>query len=1379
MNGPSASGSSPAATAGNSAAHPADNADAVVDHSPDAVVDHSPDAVVDHSPDAVVDHSPDAVVDHSPDAGLPDATDGQGIEPVASPESVAVDAPANSAVTPSENNTQGSPDPDVQGSPESDAQRSPEAAAGQNDRAATVPDQGNGVPVATGGSPTTSATSATPAAPATGNGARPGGLPATGGAPASSDTSPQGTRAPDGTAPVDGSPAATDDSSQVTSTPEAVDPAGTDVLPDSVESTPAPVVDTTVDTTVDPTTDTVPGPAVETTTAPPKVSTVGSFADTDDVRDVSGTPDAKSEPTREGRPESTPAPPLTIVVSEVPPPGEGSPEAAELLDGAGTDRAVVLGPAVTPDGAGRPVRAAVELTREGPGAPVQVRTLTGPVPATTADGTTATTHTVFPGADVLLPLADALGPMAQPATQSTVAADSAPVVTSTDLPSPAVLQEKATQATPATPVHDTGVGPDSTAATAPAPDKLATLSRPWTETATDLHLESGAGDRGSDGTGGQAPGLGTGHGPGNGTTPPPPTQATPETSPATPSVALPPSPARIVVRPADGGVTDVGGNGSRRTEREPAVVTLDGHTVPLAQVRRLVPDMTVQPAPGRAVQRLTISQSPAEDGTAHEAGRRALLGQDTFRGVRTVSTPAAASTPPRTDSDAGTDAPRPARRTVFTGPPAPLPGAGTDRGADYFVSHATSRTVTLGTEDSARPSVTVSGVQLVELLKYWAVDDDEDRPLVMYACKTGRQPEIAGLPVAQHVANGTGRTVYAPTTEVGTARGADGEVRAVLTEGPDGPGRWRLFTPEPSGGDLDRSARDAGLHAGPGPAGPFARARTLQQIRTLRDALGPDAEQRPENQELLAGLAYVDGLRWLSTDSAARYGDGRMTPDLLRRMVTDWHTVTGAPTTDPTPEQYTAFLRAAAVLRADAGPGTTLDELLPPPPPELSPTTSVSREDVRGLSYAPSADVVWSLSNAPLTLSELALSPEDTAELARRLHDPAPTATAHEEKPTPPPLRSGEVNSYTARHAYGMPEKNFKEFRDLARDKNVVIDVRPTNLLAPKWLEAGALPKPWEIKAKTVNEVDVLLGADPESVGLVGYFKPVMPDPGAVPEGASERVLSRFNQRSTEFRELAAKMAALEAENRFVVRDGLVFGVGEDGGRRPITGDHDLFDVSTPDGTRVTHPAHDALIEEMRAKDMAVMHGAHMFWNPPTAFDKSLFDKIVHKHQGPDGEPLLRFGPDNENARLTWPEPLRSGEVNSYTARHAYGMPEKNFKGFRDLARDKNVVIDVRPTNLLAPKWLEAGALPKPWEIKAKTVNEVDVLLGADPESVGLVGYFKPVMPDPGVVPEGASERVLSRFNQRSTEFRELAAKMAALEAENRFVVRDGLVFGV
>ncbi|WP_207629605.1 hypothetical protein [Streptomyces sp. KO7888] len=454
--------------------------------------------------------------------------------------------------------------------------------------------------------------------------------------------------------------------------------------------------------------------------------------------------------------------------------------------------------------------------------------------------------------------------------------------------------------------------------------------------------------------------------------PPPP--------PADPPAASSPQ-GRIFVRPAQHGQTGTGRNGSTVPTGDPVVIATDGRTVPVAQLRFWVQE-SAKPQPGHPVQRLTISHSPAEDRTAGGADRRELLGQDTFRSVRTTpGDPGAGPTP---------DSPRP--RVVFTSARSPLPGSGTESGADYFVGHGTPRTLTFGSHDGAYPTVTVNGVQAGEVLKL----SGGDGPLVLYSCKTGRQPEVAGLPVAQHVANRTGRPVWAPTTEPGTVRDKHGNVQAVLVEGPDGPGEWRLFTPEPSGPDLDRLARDIGLHSGPEPVDAFAQARTLQQVRALREILGPDAEQRPENRDLLAGLAFVDGLRWLDPDTAARYGDGRMTPDLLRRMVTGRHAATGGtaadPGADPTVEQYTDFLRDAAGLRGTAESGTARDTLLPPPPPALPPTTLVAPEDVQGLGYAPSARITWSLSSTPLPLSELTLSSGDLTELARRRPDLVPVA---------------------------------------------------------------------------------------------------------------------------------------------------------------------------------------------------------------------------------------------------------------------------------------------------------------------------------------------------------------------------------------------------
>ncbi|WP_318198424.1 hypothetical protein [Streptomyces sp. MCL20-2] len=1423
----------------------------------------------------------------------------------------------------------------------------------------------------------------------------------------------------------------------------------------------------------------------------------------------------------------TETPPLTVIVSDTPPsPADGSPEAAALLDHAGADRAVVLGPPTGTDGTGLPERGAFELTREGPGAPVQVRPLGGPE---FVEGPNGPVNTAFPGANVLLPLADALGvppiataappptttpppastppspgsaspgprpvteggPTGEPGTDAAPTAtpdepekaapeaepkvttdasatgpDAKPPVVATTShsasdvkpppaltgPPPADIKPTAvtTSSDTAPDVEPLPVTPSTTPTTStgvPAASKLAADARPWTETAADLHLESGRGDADPTATPPAAPpppaqitvrpadpaqgqprhtlrdflpedrwwtfyidpknhqaaleafpddpgsyydhdrspgfqqgmvsaytqflgdpatvatpmdstsyrtmhGLATGHlgrtigWSGGGATQFPLRGETladdifderigdqllvydttsrdwstplPKPRPVTiltrfmhnnPSLAtnygknaapglvdtlfqqhyarvsdpdaddaaklasivrtiralhvvhpfqdgnlrsnvqilLPkllleqglrpvvpdnmyslfqggrsvPQMVESLIRngaldtgrprpplgetaaavnlesrrdsvtdPGDAPVapiatsssSDGGGSTPPPSAAGPSVTTLDRKTVPFSELRRFVPQAAIAPQPGAAVQTVTISQSPSEDGSARSAGREALLGQDSFRGVRTT---------PAEPAPSGTSKAPPAPRTVFTGPPTALPGSGTERGADYFVGHGTPRTVTLGTDNAAYPTVKVSGVQLGEVLKSWAQDGDQDRPLVLFSCETGQQPKIAGLPVAQHVANRTGRPVYAPTTEAGTAKDRDGNVRAVLGEGPDGPGRWRLFTPEPAGTALDDLARDAGLHAGPDPADAFARARTLQQIRTLREVLGPDVERQPGNRESLAALAYVDGLRWRDPGTAARYGDGRMTPGLLDRMVTDWHTATNGTTVDPaggpTPEQYTAFLEAAAGLRAGATPETTLDALLPPPPPELPPDTLISQPDVLGLSYARSAQITWSLSNAPLPLSELGLGPADTAELARRLHHPelaaatGPQGAPGPEGSPPPsalPVNSLAVNAYTARHTYGIPEKNFDKFRDLARERNVVVDVRPTNPSAPRWLDAGAMPKPQDIKAKTVNEVDVLLGADAGTIGLVGYFQPVLPAEGSVPHGVRDRVVSRFNQRSTEFRELAGKMAQYEADGRFVVQDGVVYGVDDAGDRRPITGDHDVFDVSSPDGSRLSHPDHDALIAEMRAKDMAVVHGAHMFWNPPTAFDKSVFDKIVGSHHGPSGEPLLRFTPNSDHAVLTWTQKLKPGQVDSYTARHTYGIPEKNFTKFRDVARERNVVVDVRPTNPSAPRWLDAGAMPKPQDIKAKTVNEVDVLLGADPGTVGLVGYFRPVLPDQGSVPVDAWDRVVSRFNQRSTEFHELAGKLARYEADGTFTVHQGIVFG-
>ncbi|MER5657477.1 hypothetical protein ABT076_31165 [Streptomyces sp. NPDC002131] len=236
-------------------------------------------------------------------------------------------------------------------------------------------------------------------------------------------------------------------------------------------------------------------------------------------------------------------------------------------------------------------------------------------------------------------------------------------------------------------------------------------------------------------------------------------------------------------------------------------------------------------------------------------------------------------------------------------------------------------------------------------------------------------------------------------------------------------------------------------------------------------------------------------------------------------------------------------------------------------------------------------------------------------------------------------LSSTGVTPADARARYGMPEANFTKFKAMAAKHRLTIDVRPTNPTAPDWLDQGKLPKPKDIKAKSINDVDVHLGARAEHRGLIGYFRPRLPERGDIDDRTWSRVEARFAQRNEEFETLAPVMEGLITQGKFKVEDGLVFGRDKEGGWREITGDHDVFDISTPGSTRLKGSPYDRVVGEMIGNDMAVMHGAHMDWEPSSPFSKGIFTKIVESHQE-GGEPLLRFRPGMNEAELVHARPV-------------------------------------------------------------------------------------------------------------------------------------------
>ncbi|MGW4004615.1 WXG100-like domain-containing protein, partial [Streptomyces nigra] len=211
---------------------------------------------------------------------------------------------------------------------------------------------GPGVPGQVGGSPV--ASNSPQQAPGSGTGgARPGGSPTPGathtpsgsqashGSQTPTGSQPEGTRTPDsttvtvdqrvaqdGTATADG-PHVAQDGTTVQDGPHvaqdgSAQPSVTTETSDSAETTSAPDDTASLDSTSSQeaaftagppsSSDDVLTPDPDLSGVSPKVSTTGSYAGTGDVSE---------------------AQPLTIVVSEMPPPVEGSPEAAGLLDRAG------------------------------------------------------------------------------------------------------------------------------------------------------------------------------------------------------------------------------------------------------------------------------------------------------------------------------------------------------------------------------------------------------------------------------------------------------------------------------------------------------------------------------------------------------------------------------------------------------------------------------------------------------------------------------------------------------------------------------------------------------------------------------------------------------------------------------------------------------------------------------------------------------------------------------------------------------------------------------------------------------------------------------------------------------------------------------------
>ncbi|MEU4598322.1 hypothetical protein [Nocardia sp. NPDC023988] len=234
------------------------------------------------------------------------------------------------------------------------------------------------------------------------------------------------------------------------------------------------------------------------------------------------------------------------------------------------------------------------------------------------------------------------------------------------------------------------------------------------------------------------------------------------------------------------------------------------------------------------------------------------------------------------------------------------------------------------------------------------------------------------------------------------------------------------------------------------------------------------------------------------------------------------------------------------------------------------------------------------------------------------------------------PLTSADIES-----VYGIPIRNQRRIQGFIDRFNLIIQVRPTNPDSVPHLKAGAAPKPMVIKDKTINDLDVALGAPAHAKGLVGRFEPGtlrMPDTTGMSDTQIEALEQRLHDRAEDFVAYAADMAELAHD--FVVENGIVH-QKINGDKVPVTGDHDMFEILHADGTRLT-PAELSLYERRLAVIGAgIMHGPHVYWNPQSSFQRARnYESIIDQHQfdptpKSKNEPLIEFRPGTQPA-VTW-----------------------------------------------------------------------------------------------------------------------------------------------
>ncbi len=227
-------------------------------------------------------------------------------------------------------------------------------------------------------------------------------------------------------------------------------------------------------------------------------------------------------------------------------------------------------------------------------------------------------------------------------------------------------------------------------------------------------------------------------------------------------------------------------------------------------------------------------------------------------------------------------------------------------------------------------------------------------------------------------------------------------------------------------------------------------------------------------------------------------------------------------------------------------------------------------------------------------------------------------------------VRNLEVGTPVSPISYGMMDADARHIRHVADEFGVVVEFRPANVDSMGWQARGHPRKPVKIKQKTINEIDVHLGADANNIGLAGYFEPTLPaNLDELSPGLQTEIRGRHSQRLKEFNDGKVELGAMQDAGKIRLEDGLIIDTGLCGDTGlAITGDLDPWRV-TRNGRELNAVETQPIIDALADGPANVQHSTHVTWDVPSDL-QHIDDKIRGSHQttpqGGEGESLIAFG---------------------------------------------------------------------------------------------------------------------------------------------------------